>query len=334
MERVNESLTAERYRVFSQIDAQDLSTFYSDLAIAIADDTELVEMIDTLPAAKRHAGFLFAAARFHGVDMNDFQTFRRDLLERWFEIAETARTRTLQTNDPARMLAILPILSQIDGPIALIEVGASAGLNLNADRYSYRWGDGEWLHPRSGPSRVRLTGDIDGPVPVPSRMPDIRWRAGIELNPLDIEDDDDRRWLTALLWPDHESRRDNLQEAIEVLREHPVSIIEGDLNDRLAELAAEVPDGLTLVVMHSAVLPYVTQDEAERFVRTVRDLGAVWISNELADVVPQVMGSPVSSTAFSFVVARDGVPVAHSHPHGVWVSWLAPTARSAGDESS
>lgn len=329
MESVNESLTAERYRVFSQIDAQDLSTFYSDLATSIADDTELLESIDTLPASKRHAGFVFAAARFHGVDMSDYQAFREDLLERWPDIAETARTRTLQTNDPARMLAILPILSQIDGPIALIEVGASAGLNLNADRYSYRWGDDEWLHPAGGPSRVRLTGDAEGPVPVPSRMPDIRWRAGIELNPLDIEDDDDRRWLTALLWPDHESRRDNLREAIEVLREHPVSIIEGDLNDRLSTLAAEVPEGLTLVVMHSAVLPYVTQDEAERFVETVRGLGAVWISNELADVVPQVTGASVSSTAFSFVVARDGVPVAHSHPHGVWVSWHDPAARSA-----
>lgn len=327
-ESVNESLTAERYRVFSQIDAQDLSKSYSSLATSIADDAEILSLVDSLPPAKRQAGFLFSAARFFEVPFDDFGSFRRGLLDRWNDIEQLARERTLQTNDPARMLAILPILAQIDGPIALIEVGASAGLCLNLDRYSYHYDHEQWIHPADGPSSVRLVAEISGPVPVPSRMPRIGWRAGIELSPLDVDDAEDERWLTALLWPDSDARRANLQAAIGILREHPVPIVEGDLNDQIRSVARLAPADMTLVVMHSAVLPYVEQGEAERFVETVRELGAVWISNELADVVPGVSDAVPESAAFSFVVAVDGEPVAHSHPHGAWVRWHDDTARS------
>ena len=72
------------------------------------------------------------------------------------EVVAECSVRSLQTNEPLRCAALLPALSGIDGPIALLEVGASAGLCLYPDRYSYRYGGGPDLDPREGASTVVL----------------------------------------------------------------------------------------------------------------------------------------------------------------------------------
>lgn len=324
VEEMNESLTAERYRVFSQIDAHDLSPSYIRSAVAIAADPAMLEYIDSLPRPKRHAGFLFSVARFLETPLDDYDTFKQHLIAHWDEVQRIAVERTMQTNDPARMLSLLPVLAQIEGPIALIEVGASAGLLLNGDRYSYQYDDGPWLHPADGPSAVRLRAETEGDLPVPTRMPEIVWRAGIELNPLDLTDATDVAWLMALLWPDDPKRVEAVREAVEIMRRHPVEVVQGDLNDELMSVAQRAPEDATLVVMHSAVLSYLTQRDADRFVEKVDTLGAVWIANELADVVPgvELPPQPGESKPFSFIVAKNGVPVAQTHPHGAWVRWL------------
>lgn len=324
-EEVNESLTAERYRVFSQIDAHDLSPSYAKSAVAIAEDPAMLKYIDALPRSKRQAGFLFAVARYLDAPIEDYREFRAHLIARWDDVERIARERTMQTNDPGRLVALLPLIAEIEGPIALLEVGASAGLLLNLDRYSYRWDEGEWLHPADGPSPVRLQTRTQGPVPVPTRMPDIVWRAGIELNPLDVNDADDVAWLKALVWPDSEERAEAFLAAIELMRREPVRIVEGDLNDELLSVLQTAPEDATLVVMHSAVLSYVGQSDAERFIERIRELDAVWIANEIADVVPGIADVEVpgvGSEPFSFVVARNARPVARAHPHGAWVRWL------------
>lgn len=324
IEQINESLTAEAYRIFSQVDAAELSPAYIELSMAIADDTELLEQIDRLPRSKRQAGFVFAAARYLEAPIEPYAEFRSRLLQHWDVVERLATERTMQTNDPARLVAVLPLLAAIPGPIALIEVGTSAGLHLNLDRYSYRYDDGPWLDPIDGPSTVRLECTTRGAVPVPDRLPEIVWRAGIELSPLDLSSANDVDWLRALLWPDNQLRCDNLDAAIAIMREHPVKVFEGDLNDRIRAVVAEAPADATLVIMHSAMLSYVRQAEAERFVETVRGLDAVWVANELADVVPGVEHTGPTRESFAFVVIGDGKPVAISHPHGTWLRWLEP----------
>ena len=53
------------------------------------------------------------------------------------QVRGVMRSRATQTNEAARCAALLPLLGLLDGPLALIEVGASAGLCLYPDRYSY-----------------------------------------------------------------------------------------------------------------------------------------------------------------------------------------------------
>ena len=99
----------------------------------------------------------------------------------------------------------------------------------------------------------------------------------------------------------------------------------GDLLVDTAGLAARAPAGTQLVVLHSAVMPYLESAERSRFIQIVSGLPAVWISFEAWGVLPEIDARLPDSAAPSqgdFVLARDGEPVALANPHGRWVRWL------------
>jgi hypothetical protein len=227
--------------------------------------------------------------------------------------------RRTQTNEPARCATLLPALAQLPPPLALIEVGASAGLTLLFDRYSYDFAG----HRIAGtdPLAPVLRCTPRGPVPLPDRVPEISWRAGLDLSPLDVCSDDDVRWLSCLVWPGEGNREHTLAAAVDTARRDPPLVHRGDLLTDLPALAAQAPPEATLVVYHSAVLAYVAPDDRRRFAGTVRDLDAVWLSNEGPGVVPGVPLPAYQGAPFALV--RDGAtPVAMTDSHGTWLQWL------------
>jgi hypothetical protein len=234
--------------------------------------------------------------------------------------------RRTQTNEPARCATLLPALAQLPPPLALIEVGASAGLTLLFDRYSYDYAG----HQIAGqdPQAPTLRCTPCGPAPLPARLPTISWRAGLDLSPLDVTNDDDVRWLSCLVWPGESDREQRLAAAIAAARRDPPVVHRGDLLTDLPALAAQAPAEATLVVYHSAVLAYVTPADRQRFAATVRDLPAVWLSNEGPAVLPAI---PVPAhEGAPFVLARDGhTPLAFTDSHGTWLQWLPAQRHNA-----
>jgi hypothetical protein len=309
--------TPENYRVFGR-EARGRSPAYETLAAAVAGDDLILEFLDTLPPPKRQPNLLFAAARYLGTpsDIGALRTLvRRDAAG----LSRVMLARRTQTNEPARCATLLPALAALPGPLALIEVGASAGLTLLFDRYSYDY-DGHQI-AGSDPDAPTLRCAISGPAPLPDRVPAIASRAGLDLNPLDVTREDDVRWLSCLVWPGESGRQDRLTAAIASARRDPPPVHRGDLLTDLPALAAQAPAEATLVIYHSAVLAYVEAEDRERFARTVRGLAATWLSNEAPGVVP---GLPF--TAFrenTFVLGRDGrTPLALADGHGTWLHWL------------
>jgi hypothetical protein len=172
-----------------------------------------------------------------------------------------------------------------------------------------------------GASSVELHCAVTGPMPVPHHVPHVAWRAGLDLHPLDVRDDEDVRWLESLIWPEQAERFDLLRGAVEIARADPPRLVAGDLVRDLAALAADAPGEATLVVFHSAVLAYVDDAGRAAFAATVAELGACWVSNEAPGVVH---GTEVDTGGASrFVLARDGVPLALAGPHGHTIDWLA-----------
>ena len=142
-------------------------------------------------------------------------------------------------------------------------MGASAGLTLLIDRYAYDYA-GHRIAGRD-PLAPTLRCEPRGPVPLPDRVPEIAWRAGLDLNPLDVTSDDDVRWLSCLVWPGEGDRGQRLAAAVATARRDPPVVHRGDLLTDLPALAAQAPADATLVVYHSAVLAYVTPEGRQRF---------------------------------------------------------------------
>jgi hypothetical protein len=310
--------TAENYRVWGR-EARGRSPAYESLAASVADDDLVLGFLASLPPPKRQPNLLFAAARYLLGVPPGIGALRTLVRRNEAELAQVMLARLTQTNEPARCATLLPALALLPEPLALIEVGASAGLTLLFDRYSYDY-DGH-LIAGSDPGAPTLHCALRGPVPVPARPPDIAWRAGLDLNPLDVTRDDDVRWLSCLVWPGESDREERLAAAIAAARRDPPPVHRGDLLTDLPALAAQAPADATLVIFHSAVLAYVALPDRERFAQAVRGLGAVWLSNEAPGVVP---GLPFTDfREATFVLGQGGrTPLAFTDGHGAWLHWL------------
>ncbi|WIB33058.1 DUF2332 domain-containing protein [Curtobacterium sp. MCSS17_005] len=150
----------------------------------------------------------------------------------------------------------------------------------------------------------------------PTRLPEVVWRAAIDLNPLDVADPVSLEWLETLVWPEHDDRRRNLHAAASVVAAERPLLVADDLNEAFEEVAAQARADATLVVFHSAVLVYLSPDARESFVGRVRASGAVWISNEGKSVLPERVTQLPAGTENGTVLAVNGTPVAIVGPHG------------------
>jgi hypothetical protein len=312
---------ANGYRRFAEVEAAEASPLYARLALAVADDPDVLSFLGALPTGKRQPNLLFAAVRYlHGTP-GEPDDLRRAVLEDGDRLRATMLARATQTNEAARCAALLPLLAALDGPLSLIEVGASAGLCLYPDRYSYEY-DGVPVGP---PSSVHLRCTTTGGVPVPVRLPEVVARTGIDLNPLDPADDDTRAWLRALIWPGPaaDDRLARLEAAAAIAAREPARMLTGHLLDRLAEAVEQSPHGATVVVFHTAVLPYVPGGERAAFTAMVRELPVRWIAQEGLGALPDVEARAGGEARGRLLLSMDGRPVAWTAPHGGHLDWFA-----------
>ncbi len=320
--------TAQRYRQFASWEARGRSAAYEALALAVAGNQEVLQRLGGLPESKRQPNLLFAAVRFTGGPVSDPVLFQEWVLAHWDLVAGTMLKRSTQTNEPGRCAVLLPVLASLPQPLALLEVGASAGLCLYPDAYAYRYrGEDQIVRSVGDPaSLVQLPCRLSGPVPIPDHVPHVVWRAGLDLNPLDVFNDEDIRWLQALIWPEHHERQQRLHAAVTIARGDPPLLARGDLLTDLSALAAQAPPDATLVIFHSAVLTYVPPAERPTFIRAVRRLPGHWVSNEGDGVLPGLTTKPVSHGGPDlFLLTLDGNPVGRCDPHGNSLHWLPPS---------
>ena len=313
---------ANRYRRFATDEAAGVSPHYERLAREIADSAAILRFLSDLPAPRRQPNLLLGAATLIAARPPDIASLTDMVTGRGDELRATMLTRTTQTNEPARCAVLLPLLAALPQPLALIEVGASAGLCLLPDRYGYDWGERRIAPSDAGAPVFRCA--VTGPAPLPEAVPRIVWRAGLDLSPLDVTSNEDTAWLEALIWPEQDDRRHNLRAALTVARRDPPRIVRGDLLSDLEPLMAEAPADATLVVFHTAVLAYVTAPEArQRFVDTMRGSRAVWISNETPRVFPDIAArASQPAPHWRFLLSIDGEPKAWTGPHGQSLEWF------------
>lgn len=244
------------------------------------------------------------------------------------ELMPLIRSRVTNTNEVGRsgsLNAGFREVARVAGqPLNLIEIGPSAGLNMIWDRYRirYRRGADEFLTDLPD-AKLTLDVQLRGErVPPLGPAPRVSSRVGLELNPVDLTNADDRDWLRALVWPDQVARFARLEAALGIYRNARPEIRCGNALELLAEAIARVPAGEAVCVYHTYVTYQFSSDMRQTFYDLLVVAGLrreVWcLSNE---------GQPNNENPLTLWRYRDGAKeerlLAKTHPHGTWIEWLA-----------
>lgn len=322
--------TVTQYAEFAA-DAAPTSPCFADWASRVAADPEVLDWLETLPLTKRQPNLVLAAARWHGVSApGPYAGLREALLGDDGTIRRTILQRATQTNEAGRLATLVPAfaLAAGPGPVSLLEVGASAGLCLFPDRYRYTWRTAAGVRRAGDPTSPELGCAVQGAGPLPDAPIAVGWRGGIDLSPLDVTDADQVRWLSALVWPEHDDRRAQLARAVDIARSDPPHLRRGDLIEELPALVDRAAEHGPVLVFHSAVLAYLPGERRREFQELMTALVAAgrchWVSNEGPQVLPEVTatGPEAAEDEHGFVLGVDGRAVARTHGHGRSLRWL------------
>ena len=320
----------QRYLRFAERECKGYSDLYYRLAVGAAGDDDVLAFIAGMPDTQPNLFFACVQLLTGPDDMPTTDAELRALVRgRARELASELRARRTQTNEVGRCGALLPALPP--GPLALLEVGASAGLCLLLDRFHYDFGTQAVGDP-SSPVHVRTA--ISGYVPIPAAIPRVVWRRGIDARPIDVRDDDAVRWLLACVWSEHRERRRRLEAAIGLARMEPPVVSAGDLVDDLPAALDDVPDDAQLVVFHSAVLTYVSPERRQAFADILSEASRhreiVWLSNEAPGNIREITALAPVPGDHRFLLGRTRLTngrrrdelLGLAHPHGGELTWL------------
>ena len=183
----------------------------------------------------------------------------------------------MQTNAPGRgvavRLAMHEIARRVRGPVTLLEIGPSAGIQLRFDRWALHTA-GRRFGPADAPLTLHPHWRADHPPPDLDDIPPVRDRLGVDLHPVDATDPEQRQWLQALVWPEHRDRFAELATALDAVAADPPTILQGDAIEMLPRLDAErLPDDIPLVVFHAMVRVHVPAERRAAFDAAIAALG-------------------------------------------------------------
>lgn len=327
---------------------------YELISHAIADDPELQTVSETARGGQPPANMLFAAVHYallggaehplrcwyghllkpgealEPVGPAAFDAFKDFALGHRSIIDPLIATRVTNTNEVRRSTFLRAgyavIAAETGKPLNIIELGPSAGLNLNWDRYAYayRLPDGGVL--RGGPeSSLELDCEVRGAgvPPVPAAPPSVAARIGLELNAVSLASAEDRRWLLALLWPGQPDRIARMQAALAIAADHPPPIRAGDALAALPEVLAAADPAHATVITHSLVTYQWTEA-----MRTALD-EMLLAASRRAPLHRLSAEFKVEGESWDYLLRLDTYArgeverrvLAGVHHHGAWIDW-------------
>ncbi len=321
---------------------------YERLAAGIGDDEELRALAMTARAGQPPANMILGAVHFlllrgaqhplrdfypnlggtRTIDEDPVPLFRDFVLTHRETIAPIIATRITNTNEVGRS-AILhagfrALAARAGAPLHLVEIGPSAGLNMIWDRYGVRYRRGDESFVTDAPG-AELTIDVDlrgEKVPPLGPPPTVASRVGLEKNPVNLEDPDQRDWLKALVWPDHRARFARLEKALPIYAHHKPEIRGGDALALLPDALAAAPPNETLCVYHTIVTYQFSHEMREALDNLLIAAGVrrpVWRL--------QLEFGGEGRYPLRLVRFHDGATaeekLALCDPHGAWIEWFA-----------
>jgi hypothetical protein len=294
---VEKEILSQRFRHFAEIECKGSSELYEHLSINIAEDDELLELAAHTRPGQPVPNLLFGAVHYlllkgkkhelreyytslveHPKDVTEsFSSFREFCLQNKQEIIPILQQKLVQTNEVRRCAYLYPVFcfiyDQVKKPLALVEIGTSAGFQLLWDQYSYsyetnkRYGNVE--------SKVHITSEIKGnrqPFFI-EKSPPVVQRIGIDLHINDLNNHEDELWLNALIWPEHKERRELFEKAASCVKNQPLQLMEGDGVLLLPDMEKQIPHDSVLCIFHTHVANQIPEERKKQLIENIRTIG-------------------------------------------------------------
>lgn len=352
------------------------SPLYAALCPLLAENHTALSMYADVPGTQRRPNLLLAALHysvlrdhthrfarwFKTVDgskpaddpelKNALSSF---VTERFDELKELVSKGATQTNEVGRSALVLPALATLGAeqskPVAIVEIGTSAGLNLRPDSYSITYSNADGTTTTVGPTVHIATDSSQSPSALPFAAIEalrLGLPIGVDLNPLDPTDEFQARWLCALIWPDDTERFLRLRSALNHAANNPIAIVQGDAVETVCAHIISVPAEEYPAVVTTWVLTYLTEPQrrafSEELNRAAQTRDFAWIAMEhpayanglpWPDEVTAAWGSQSLDPVLQTIV-KSGTPlvvhryqngirasqwIASVHAHGHWIIW-------------
>src|SRR4029453_1421149 len=349
---------AQVYRHFGEVDAAETSPLYERVAVALSESDEALRAIEAAPARKRHPTVILAAlhdlalagrapalaAAYAAADGDAAPGAAIDTLLRMTDsvLAIAVRRRT-RPNGTGRCPVLYPAIAEAArrvgaNAVGLIDVGCSAGLNLNVDRVGITYSNGQSLGDPSSP--VQLSSSIVGDRPIPTRaMPEVVARVGVDPDPVEGPAAHDTRWFGACLWPDQPERAARLEAEMALAATAPPLLLQGDAVEVVPDAFARVPADALPVVTTTWALSHFPLESRLRFLHRLDEAAAgravAWVSAEGVGVAPTIptLGDRRASGHSIIGLAvfdRSGPSASAGRGAACWRGWHTPSSTPLG----
>lgn len=333
---------SKKFVSFAEKECKGSSQLYEYLSREISRDDELLHICEQVRNGQPVPNLFLGAVHFlllKGFDhplkeyypsivsnpktyQESFIAFKEFCREYENEIVSIIKTRIVQTNEVRRCTYLYPVFcavfEKIKKPLALIEIGTSAGLQLLVDKYLYSYGGNE-IYGKDN-SNLILTAKLEGEnSPYLSKTPPpIAFRIGMDLNTIDLNDEDQRLWLKSLIWPEHKERLEVLDNAASYIKEYPVHLIEGDGISLLRNYVENISRDYIVCIFHTHVANQMTLEMKKNLLSVVESIGK---ERDVFHIYNNIQDRYLHLDSFLNGVERNHT-IAETDGHGRWFKWL------------
>ncbi|MDP6666982.1 MAG: DUF2332 domain-containing protein [Dehalococcoidia bacterium] len=337
---------AHIFRRFAEVEIIEISPHYAYLSGEIARDPDLLSIVMAAARGQPTPNLFFAAVRFlldrgsgtellatyptgfsTGRPVGSYRLFRSFVLENRTEIERLLASRRVQSNVVRRAAVLVLGLMKAaelfdDRPFVHIEIGASAGLTLLWERFSYAYGKDCEIGDADSP--VRIAPMIHGTPPITPgrRLPKVTGSIGIELEPARVEDNDAISWLRALIHPEHSDNRDLFDAALEIAKSKPPQVLAGDALDLLPKVLGNLARGQPANIYHSHTPNQFSSESRSRLDEILSRASLAGPVTRLAFEGTKEGHSGLTITEYGNGRKHEPLVLANCEAHGRWIEWL------------
>lgn len=292
---MDKAMISNRFKTFAREECKGSCDLYEQLSMKIAEDDYILDICMHARPGQPIPNLLFGAVHFlllqdpnHKLktfygsivsspnDPGDSFLYFREFCTKYSDtIISLLNNKFVQTNEVRRCSYLYPcfcfISEKAQKPLALIELGTSAGLQLLWDKYGYSYGnDTIYGNPEAD---VYVKRAITGRPSLHSKSPTVVSRTGIDLHINDLNNPEDYLWLMSLIWPSHHERRKLFEAAAKEVRKNHLDMIEGDGVQLIPEIVNGIPQNAAICIFHTHVANQLSRDEQSKLLENIRQIG-------------------------------------------------------------